>query len=172
MRYFTLLILTICICGCENKYDYHPTEKQKLANSIRKKMAVQLENELDLIPCGTAGQMLDQIKMLGLAFDYHNSLTIDEGRKLLISSVEKFVSEVNANEDIRPFLDNYPFEAKNIEIRIFIQRPDGSHFTPDGLVVISAINGVLNYKIDDPNGPLFETVHSETYEEALKMLSH
>lgn len=171
MKLIFSIILALIFCGCENKYTYHPSEKQETVNAIRKKAAIQIERELGLVPCGTGGQMMDQIKMLALAFDCHKPLDVDTGRQLLIAAVEKFVSEVNQNESVRPYLDNYPFEAKNIEIRIFIQRPDGSPFTPNSLVVISAINGVLKYKTDDLNGPLFMTVYSETYEEALNKLN-
>ncbi len=168
---FSLIIISI-FCGCENKSTYHLSEDEKLANAITKKVALQINHEFGLIPCGTGGQMMDQIKMLHLAFDCRKPLDIDTSRQLLVAAVERFVSEVNANESIRPYLDNYPFEAKNIQIVIFIQRPDGSHFNPDGLVVTSAKDGVLEYKTDDPNGPLFKTVHSETYEEALKQLKN
>ena len=172
MKAFVALVFCLLICSCERNETYYPSEKEHLANIITKKVAIQLKKEFGLIPFGSGGGMMDQIKMLHLAFDCRKPLDIDTSRQLLVAAVERFVSEVNANESIRPYLDNYPFEAKNIQIVIFIQRPDGSHFNPDGLVVTSAKDGVLEYKTDDPNGPLFKTVHSETYEEALKQLKN
>ena len=170
MKFLLFVILTFLVFSCENHNSYQPCEKQILANAIRKKLALQIKQELNLIPCGTAGEMLGQIKMLGLAFNCHKPLTIDDGRILLIAAVEKFTAEVNANEEIRPYLNNYPFKAKNIYIEIFIHRPDGSHFGSEKLCVISARDGVLEYLNDDPNGPLFTTVYSEIYEEALVKL--
>lgn len=170
MKKIISTVLVMFIFGCENKYAYHPSEKGKLANTVIKKTAIEIEHELGLIPFGTGGQMMDQIKMLHLGFQCHKCLTIETGRELLIASVEKFASKVNADETIRPYLNNYPFGPKNIEIVIYIQREDGSHFSSEDLCVVSAKNGNLEYLRDDPNGPLFETVYLETYEEALKKL--
>ena len=107
--------------------------------------------------------------MLALSFDYRQPTTIENGRKLLIAAVQEFVQSVNAEEQIRPYLQNYPFEAKNVQISIFLQNPDGSKLS-SGLHVISAYEGILNYNIDDPEGPLFKTLLEETYEEALQKL--
>src|ERR1700691_4438399 len=109
MKKILLIVLVIFTFGCENKYTYHPSEKQKIVNAIRKKTAIEIEHELGLIPFGKGGQKMDQINMLHLGFQFHKRLSIETGRELLIASVEKLASKVNADETIRPYLNNYPF---------------------------------------------------------------
>jgi hypothetical protein len=107
--------------------------------------------------------------MLALSFDYRQPTTIENGRELLIAAVQEFITAVNEDERIRPYLKHYPFGPENIAIRIFLQNPDGSKLS-FGLHVISACEGILRYNIDDPEGPLFKTLLVETYEEALQKL--
>jgi hypothetical protein len=170
MRYIFLVMSVFFLAGCLTQNRYQPSNKEQLANEIILKVASELRKKTNLHPCGSGGQMMNEIKMLALAFDCYAPLDISEGRKLLIVAVNEFVDAVNADEQIRPYLFNYPFEAKNIEIRIFIQNPDGSQFGQDRLCVISAIDGMLKYKMNDPEGPLFKIVYEETYEEAVQKI--
>jgi hypothetical protein len=174
MNKITILLISVFItCGCEKKIDftYRPSEKQKLANKIRKESAIQLKNELGLIPCGSGGQMMGQIQMLALSFDYREPIDIETGRELLIAAVEKFAAEINSNEAIRPYLENYPFGPKNIEIEIYIQDRNGKDFGPKKLSIITARKGLLRYKIHTPDNCALETVHEETFEEAIKRVN-
>jgi hypothetical protein len=172
IKVFLFLIATVLLttsCGQNDfRNTYTPSEKQKIANEIRQTVAQEIKEKLGLYPCGTGGRMMDEIKMLALAFDCYHPITIEEGRDLLISSVDTFIEAINADERIRPYLANYPFEPRNVQIRIFLRSPKGSNLSSGELAVISAINGLFKYKIDDPKGPLFVTTHEETYQDALQ----
>ena len=82
--------------------------------------------------------------------------------------------EKKSNERIRPYLANYPFKPENIEIRIFLFNSDGSSIEPEKLVVISMLDGVLQFKVHSKSKfdyfPL-AIVYEETYEEAAEILS-
>jgi hypothetical protein len=108
--------------------------------------------------------------MLALAFDCRFEVDIDSGRDLLVTAVEKFISAVNSDARIHPYLANHPFEPKNIEIRIFIQKSDGSLPEENKLGIVSAIDGILKYKTVSPDGIAITTIYEESYEEALKKL--
>jgi len=163
------LLLLIASCGQNDfRNTYVPSEKQKLVNEIRKNVAQDIKMKLNLSPCGTGGQMMHQIEMLALAFNYYQPITIEEGRNLLITSIDIFVKAVNDDERIRPYLANYPFEPKNVQIRIFLRNPNGSNPGPGEFAVISSIDGILEYDVNDPKNPLFTTIHKESYQEALQ----
>ena len=114
--------------------------------------------------------MMHEIKMLALSFDYNQEISLEQGRELLIAAVNEFVSTVNSTERIHSYLYNYPFEPKNVEIRIFLHNPDRSNLPMGKICVVSAIDGILAYKIEDPSTPLFKTIHRETFDEALQKL--
>ena len=171
MRYIYFILTILFLCNCNTSICYSPTQKGTLSNEIMKKVANQVNNETGLIPCGTGGQAMDEIKMLALAFDCHEQLNIDSARKLLITVLEKFKSEINSDSRIRQYLTNYPFEPKNIEIRIFIKNKNRSNLGKNKLCIISAINGILEYEIYTPDGFNLETIHEESYEEAIQKLN-
>ncbi len=170
MRLLLLVITSLFLTGCAQRLKHQPSEKEKLTNNILKKVSHKLKKENGLQPCGTGGQMMDEIVMLHLAFNYYLPVDVEQGRKLLITAVNEFLAEVNSDEKVRPYLKNYPFMPHNIQIVIFIQNPDGSDVAPEQLRVISAMRGLLAYEINSPTG-FFITVHAERYEEALLQLS-
>ncbi len=174
MRFFLIFLAIIFIAGCYNSFSnltHKPRTKQSLVNEVERKVAFRLKKEKELYTCGTGGQMMDQIKMLALSFDYYKPLNIENGRELLIAAVNELVTHVNANEEIRPYLNNYPFEPKNIEIRIFARNPDGSNVPPGKLSVLSAIRNIFEYDMNDPETIQLKTFYQETYEEALSKIA-
>lgn len=184
MKILNYLLMLLCVSSCtksipnqvgnKEKPDapYQISDKEKAADAILSKVATKLKNEKGLIPCGTGGRMMGQIKMLALSFDYQKPLDLKTARELLVVAVQKFIYEINADPRVRPYLDEYPFEPKNIQIRIFIQDKNGADFGADKLSVASSIEGVLKYKIDNPETHLFKTIHQETYEEAIELANH
>lgn len=173
MKYTLILICFFNITGChlnkESKTNSQIRERESLVDKILAKTALELKTEKKLIPCGFGGGTMNGVRMLALSFDYRIPTGIEEGRELLIFALQKLISTVNEEEKIRPFLINYPFEAKNCEISIFLQNSNGSNLS-SGLQVISAIDGLLKYKIDGSDRFSSETVLEETYEEALEKL--
>jgi len=175
MRITFLFFLLIIFCSsCElppvDNSAYLPS-KQSLANDVRLQAAFQLKRENRLIPFGIAGRMMDEIKMLGLSFQYYTEIGVEEMRKLLLTSGELFLSVINSNELIRPYLNNFPFEVENIEIEIYLFNPNGTQFDLDKLHYATMVKGELKYVIRSSDNNLYKTIYSETYEEAVEKLS-
>lgn len=158
-----IILLLLFGCGTTSR---ETKEKQRLANEVRNQAAIKIAKETYLVPYGTMGQMMYDIQKLGLAFLCYQDIELTHARELLVDAVDSMVGEINANEKIRPYLFNYPFKASNIEIRIFLRNPDGSDVSPGKLSVIEAIDGILEYRIDNSQTNLFTLIQAETYEEA------
>jgi hypothetical protein len=99
-----------------------PSEKSRISSEIRSKTARKLEAEMGLIPFGFGGQMMGQIEMLYLAFQYRQAIDIQKGRRILVQAAIKFMNEINSNKKVRKYLANYPFKPKNIEIEIVLKK--------------------------------------------------
>src|SRR5690606_12904616 len=121
--------------------------------------------------CGTIGQMLHEIQVLGLTFYYYRPVDILEGRKLLVKAIDTILEEVNNEPQIHPYLVRCPFKPRNVEIQIFLWNPDGREVSPGSLNVIEAQEGYLSYDIHHPTDVDFITVYKETYEEAIQRLT-
>ncbi len=147
-----------------------PSEKEKIVQTIESKTAKILKQRLGLIPFGVGGQMMNQIQRLMLDFQYKHEVTVEEGRRLLVYSVLQFLDEINSNEVIRKYLQNFPFQPKNVEVCIFLVKPDGStDFDFGDLEVLVAKEGKIQFKYNNSTYSRYRT-HEETFEEACKIL--
>ena len=92
---------------------------------------------------------------------------MDEARELVIYAAETFLHNLNSNEKLNELLDkSYPISW--IEIKIFTYNPDYSDIEPPGISIVRFRKNNLEYiAIDKKN---LETIHKETYEEALEKL--
>ncbi len=171
MKRFLVVFLALFIVGCDLNHveNLYEPDKNELANIALRKAAKNLKQKANLRLSGDGGQMMDQIKMLALSFHYYELIDIEKGRELLISSVNELVTTVNEDLRIRPYLANYPFDYRNVEIRIFLYNPDGSFVSKGNLSVIKADRGEFTYAIDDPKDEFAFKIKilKETYEEAL-----
>jgi hypothetical protein len=166
------LILTLTIgcsqaeIGCSQTEDY-----EVLATRIESQTAKQLKREKGLVPTGNSGQMMGNIKSMGLSFNYYHLLNLEEARELLLYASNVFLKNINENKEIRPYLHNYPFTSKNIELVIFIYQADGSEPNQGSLAVLAIKDGILTYELAAPNkyAP-WPILHEETYETGLNVL--
>ena len=168
---FFFLMAFATSCGRPCIEGPSPPTKQSLSTEVMNKAFAQLKMEKELYPCGVGEGMMNQIRMLALSFDYYKEVDIEQARELLMTAGNVFLNIINSNEQIRPFLQNDPFQSENIEIRIFIQKPKGVELAPDRLTVVSLINGILEYDVRNPKTDRLETVYREKYEEVAAKLS-
>ncbi len=173
LRFLILIILaTSCDPPPEMEVDipYKP-DKQSLSTEVRNHTILELRAKKNLVACGEGSGMMGQIRMLAISFDYYNEVDIDQARDLLMTASTVFLRNINAKEKIRPLLQNYPFEAKNIEIRIFLLKPDGSKPNIGNLSVASMVKGSVAYKVISPETKRLEIIYKETFDEALSKWS-
>jgi hypothetical protein len=169
MRVVLFLFLMIFVASCDPPYPidnpYLPGE-QTLINEVRNQTFSQLKMEKELYPFGTGeGGGVNEIRMLALSFLYYKEIDIEEARELLMAAATIFLKNINSNEQIRPYLKNDPFQPKNIQIRIFLKKPDGSKPNLDKLTVIAMVSGMLEYDIRSSETGRLTTICRETYEE-------
>lgn len=168
MKYFIGLVLSFFI-SCSNNYQI--TEDEKLVDAITAITAKKLQTEKNLILIGTGGSMMDGVEKLAMSFHYYKEIELAEARNLIVKAITEYLSGINNNQALRPYLVNYPFEAKNLEIRIWILNPDGSDPKVGKLEFISARKGVLKYYVEQQDSIRGKIIHTETYEEALNRLN-
>lgn len=174
MKTIIFILLTVVISSCDlpyNEYIPYLPNKESQANEVTNKAFIQLFNDKELYSCGIGSQMMNQIEMLGLYFNYYKEINIDEARELLLTAATVFLEIINKNEHIRPFLSCFPFKPENIEIRIFLAHLDGSKILPEKLCVATMIDGVLKYKADQESTHRSLTIYTESYDEAVQKLA-
>jgi hypothetical protein len=172
-QFLIIVLITISTIACHRSsspIEKAEIEKEQFADDILRKVATKLKQETGLIPCGTIGQMLNKVQVLGLSFNYYLPADIVEGRKMLIQAINSLMDEVNQEKRIHPYLSRYPFTSRNIEIHIYLRSPEGRDVTPGALWIIEASEGFLHYKIDNPATHRLTDIYKETYDEALERI--
>ncbi len=150
IRIFVVFILCFLCFSCTEISDRDERssgrEKEAVVNEILEKVANQIKDEYQLGPFGSGGQMMSQVEMLHLAFVYRKPLTVEEGRRLVLAAMHKFLDGINKEIRIHPYLANYPFSPENIEIEIFVQNQKGLPFDSSDVEIVCCRKGNCIYK--------------------------
>jgi hypothetical protein len=117
--------------------------------------------------------MTTDVRVLSPVYISYQKLNIDDARAFYLEIVEGLINKANADEEIRPYLHNYPFTEKNMSIGLvfFNEKND---FMQDGFVASMTMldneNGLIYYRIYHPETEMLETIYIEPYEDALKIV--
>lgn len=162
-----ILFMFSFLFGCSS-FGYQSPRYVKLAHEITEKTAKELKAQKNLYLIGTGGQMMDDIQMMAMSFNYYQEVNLKTARELTIYAIDEYLSAINNNKEVRPYLHEYPFTAKNVEIRIFVYNPDRSELPLEKIYCIECINGGLEYYArSNPRQAIYE----ETYEQASQAIS-
>ena len=168
LNFFGILLITGVLYSCSS-IEYESPRYVQLAHKITNKTAKTLEKEKGVILVGRGGQMMNDIQMMAMSFDLYHEMSLEEARELIIFSVEKYLQDINENKEIKPFLHDDPFTAKNVEIRIWIWNSNKSTLSSKGICYLSVLKGKVSYYSNesDPDTPM----HRETYDEAIDIVN-
>ncbi len=165
-----MLVIFSLLFGC-SFFDHQSPRYVKLAANITEKTAGKLKEQKNLYLIGTGGGMMHDIQMMAMSFNFYQEVDLKKARELVVYAINEYLVDINNNEEIRPYLHEYPFTAKNVEIRIFIYKPNGTNPPLDKICYISAIDGILTYYLDLPETYSRKAICKETYEKALRNIS-
>lgn len=158
------------VFGCSTSGGQMP-DYEKIADKITEKTAKKLKNQKNLVLIGTGGKMMNDIQAMDMSFNFYQEMDLKSSRELIIYVINEYLSAINSNNEVRPYLHEYPFTAKNIEIDIWFFQPDGTDLPLDKIYYVSAIDGILTYYLDLPETHSRKAINKETYEEALRAIS-
>lgn len=115
---------------------------------------------------------MDKVWLMSISFDRcGDPLDEKEARSLVIQCVDDFLVAVNSNEQLRPFLRDYPFTAKNLSLDIFNFNKDQSLHIFPSIAIVSNSEGKIGFftkEASDVYG--YYTKKYETYDEAVAIL--
>ncbi|HEV8052733.1 MAG TPA: hypothetical protein VGP47_09570 [Parachlamydiaceae bacterium] len=143
-----------------------------MASKIRGATAHKLAKRYNMRISGITGGMADCVNLLGLDFQIQGPLSKEQLRRILIDSVQELLNAVNLDDQIRPFLKNYPFTEKQIIITLFIKDKNGNDVYDPEIAVASSWHGTINYNTDDKdNKYVYKQKIKEDYQTALKIIN-
>jgi len=115
--------------------------------------------------------MVDDVEEVAVDFIFIGKVTIDQAREMFIECNEKLTQMVNEHKKIRPYLRDYPFSRKRVEVCISFcnkYRVDNA----DGSVsrILLGKEDKVFYRAKESHNSSSEVVLKEPYEEALKIV--
>jgi hypothetical protein len=138
-----------------------------ITNSYLKEVAIPRK----LMLSGYGGAMVGDIQSVTLRFLSYHVLNVDAARILYVEMMEEFLVRINQNDKIRPYLHDYPFGIKNMELTIGFDDTNGD-ILGDGHVAHMFIsrNDTLYYEAYNHETEKFYNLHKENYRDALKIV--
>jgi hypothetical protein len=175
MRSIQFLILLLFIAMLTLSFNFFkskPRDHADIAREIRGKVARKLSKKHQMDCIGVGGGMMDSVYMIGLTFQIYHIMDQAEARERIVDCVEEILNAINGNQEIRPYLKNYPFTTKNLQVAISVKQSDGRDvFDPDFEMVFIFESDDIDYcTVDSANTRRYKNQYRESYKEALAMV--
>jgi hypothetical protein len=171
MRSSCIIALFIIISPLILSFSFFKSNSRDYADMVREiraKVGKKLAQKHHMDPIGVHGGMMGSVYIIGLSFQIHHPLDRDEARALIVDSVEELLAAVNSNEEIRPYLKDYPFTTKNVELSIYSNYADGRQvFDPYIRVASVFTSDCITFSTKVPNQVEYKHRYREPYAEAL-----
>lgn len=164
MKLIAFVLLVFC-SGCGS----HATGYVKMANQISFDYSKIVRREDNLILSSYGGGFLDAVNFINLSFNISRLSNIIEARQLIVHKVEEYLSMINSCDEIRPYLNNYPFDGKNVNLSIGFFYND-EFANPPYVAHAFVQSGIVYYSTYDCANKRLEDLYSELYEEALRLV--
>ena len=163
-------VILISMASCSRE----PKDLALFHQVIADYVQIIAKNEL-LFAYGTGGSMCggpqkNLIKEFSVAFRSKKLVDLTEARAITIRCVEQLCSIVNANEEIRPFLEHYPYPPAGADLTLVFLPFDESdpHSEKIYIRAVYVMHGKIYY--NQYNGEKKNDILAllETFEEALE----
>lgn len=150
-------------------------EREKLQFQIINEVSEELERkyEMNSSAVGSSGDGGCLLKSVCISFQRNKGpIPLEENRKILIHCIQTYIDAFNNNEKIRPYLFNYPFTEKNVQITIHSYGKKRERlFHPAISCVLNYPKGISYYTNDPEQEYRDKEEIEETYEEAYSKLN-
>src|SRR5690348_9149685 len=102
LNFSLVLFMFVSVFGCSSFRDQIP-DYERIADKITNRTAEKLKKEKKIILIGIGGRMMDDIQMMAMSFNYYQEVNLEQARELLIYAVNEYLSDINNNQDVRPY---------------------------------------------------------------------
>ena len=168
-------LMTISFFIDDNKMNQELSEKSKVMYGFAAKTGEKLGKKYKMSPAGIGGgggPKEEGIWLISLVFDrYGEPLTENMARQLIVNCVDDFLEAVNNDKQLKPFLKEYPFTAKNLEVSIHNYDHNGYQIAEPFIVTVNMSRGKVGYYTVEKQDSLpFKTKKYESFDEAVAIL--
>ncbi len=167
MKTFIVVVSIVITSIFFISFSFFKRDYVDIAEGIRDKVGKNLAKKHHMDFIGTTGGMIECVRIIGFDFSIYRIIDQDQARCIIVDCVEELLKAFNENQKIRPFLLNYPFTTKNINVSICISDQKGQDLYEPyiNFVGIYKENQIV-YRMENRSRKIYEAFQ-ETYQEAL-----
>ena len=146
------------------------TNQERITDQIFENLALDWYKKDTLYTKSIGCDLADKIESIGARFIFFHPVSLEVARRLKLLVVKKLLTAINQNEELRPYLKEYPFTANRLKIYIEFKTKERHSYCDGSMNHVVLENNQLSYfRYTDPNtfDPT-ELIAKETYQEALE----
>lgn len=166
---FSIIILSFSfvIYLRQPKEPHYCKDVDKITKTFRR----SVKEKYDLIPTAYGGSFMNNISVISQTYStYDKNYDVDQTRVLFVDCVEDYLSRINQDGKIKPYLAYSPFTETGLELSIYFQKAKFEYVDSEFIAGVMLVNGKLLYIKYDHESEKFVDVHRETYEEAVRIV--
>ncbi|MBA3722575.1 MAG: hypothetical protein H0W88_09265 [Parachlamydiaceae bacterium] len=172
-RYLLTLTFLLCCFSTLSSFSFFSKKKNhtQIADQITNKVAPYLAKKHNMEWIGKGGGMMGCVYMMSLSYKIYQPLDQENARRILVDCTEVFLKAINQDEEIRPYLKNYPFTIENVEITLFSSYPNGQNAYDPYVAVATTENHNVVFYTKSPNKKYgYNSEYEEPYAKALEIV--
>jgi hypothetical protein len=170
-RSMKVILLFIFLAGFFQSCTSSLSKEDVLVYDIIHKFAVLERQKNNLEVGGTGSSIPENIEKFFVYFRCYEKMSREQSRILVISCVNDILDLINNDPKIRPYLENYPCTARNIELMFSFVDQNCKHVGPPFIALIFTEEAVIYYRCYDPVQDSFCDSKAETWDEAVRLCS-
>jgi len=172
LLFLTSVVVLVLVTLCSLRSKDRPTDYSRFVGQIQSKVVEKISKKYKADCVGQGGMTIGCKCKIFLEFQVRRPLNRDESRRILIDASEELLKTVNETVMLRPYLRDFPFTSKNIEVVIYSCNNDGTKVY-DPFITASSVfaSDEIMFATSDPLKRYgYKNEYWENYKEALEFV--
>ena len=154
------------------------TNQERITDQIFENLALDWYKKDTLYTKSIGCDLADKIEVIGARFIFFHPVSLEVARRLELLVVKKLLTAINQNEELRPYLKEYPFTPDRLKIYMEFKTKERHSYCNGSMNHVVLENNQLSYfRYTDPKHYEWEEgktldppelIAKETYQEALE----
>ncbi len=141
------------------------------AKDIMNEFIKQSTRDYKIDCIGSGGGFAKNVDQIAIKFVAYRRATVEEARELEVSLIKNLLERINTDKRIKPYLSEYPFKAKNLDISVSFRKKNAGRYLDESVALVFLARGKIFYDYINPKTEELVTIMNESYEEALKIVN-
>ncbi len=140
---------------------------EEVMDGILSTFVKKMREEHGLRCYSIGGRLTDHVEEIGASFTIIKHASQKQARKITSLVVESLLQEINSNDQLKPYLKEYPFPIDRVKLRIHFKKRNGYSYCDGSVKQITVEGKEISYFRRLPNLAEFEEVFAkEGYSQA------